>query len=197
MHGLAGTNPRRCKYHKRASPNTQVSRLHAVYKKYLGPKLSEAIAQATGVSPDEQVAVYHEIALLREMAGQHVALFSAAYESGNVNATLAAGELMREALAVVVDTCSKAAKIQEKQRDQFSIHDLKYVVDQLMIIHSSIAKDQPELAKAFADAVEKELILPTASKGVSVLPGDTDEIIRSVVDFDAEIPLYEPGSDDD
>lgn len=175
-----------------------------MYKKYLGPTLAQAVREATGVDPDEQLAIYHELALMREHTGQFVKMYSAAIESrtqalasGNTEAIAKAegavanaGEMMANALNVVTDVCVKATKIREKQKDRFSIHDLKYVIDKIQAIHyKMVGKEHPELVKAFAEAIEQELVLPSAGdRGTSLHPDDTAR------DFDSSVPFVR-GSD--
>lgn len=174
-----------------------------VYKQKLGPKLKTMVEQATGIDPDEQIAVFEELALMRSHASNFVAVYSAAYEAAEAVATNAAatpeqkaaasarltsaGQLMTEALQIVTDTCAKATKIQTQLKDRFSIHDLKFVIERIMMIHFSVAKDYPELVEAFAKAIDEELKLPqSGSTGTSLHPDDTAR------EFDASVPLVDP-----
>lgn len=179
-----------------------------MYRKHLGPTLSAAVEAATGIDPDEQVAVFHELALLREYAGQFVAMYSAAVENdvvvkANPDSTSeqraraqanlsAAGSMMSEALNMVTDVCTKAAKIREKQKDRFSVHDLKYVIEKIQVIHHRlIGKEHPELARSFADALNGELTLPSGAgdKGTELHPDDTAR------EYDSSIPYVEDDDD--
>lgn len=200
--GLKGTEPPLCPMHggrqkqKAQKGWTRKDRLPYVYKKYLGPKLTEAVELATGIDPDEQTAVFHELALLREWAGPFVGMYSAAVEANNAKMMQETGLVMKEVLSEVVDVASKAAKIQEKQRDRFSIHDLKYVIDKIMLIHFSVCGDEHrDIAEKFAKAIEEQLTLPANSAstdpGTRLSPDDTARA------FDATVPYVADDDDDE
>ena len=213
--GINGTSPPLCRKHGgRNRQNAQKKRLNAstrhqlpmLYRKRLGPTLQRAVAEATGVDPDEQVAIYSELALLREYAGQFVAMYSAAVEAQEAaiaagdaakiakiqSHVTSAGSMMAEALTQVTDTCSKAAKIADKQKDRFSIHDLRWVIDKILIIHHRVVgKEHPELARAFAKSLEQDLELPHSSdRGTELHPDQTarqyDDSVPYVEDFEDE-----------
>lgn len=160
-----------------------------MYKKYLGPKLTEAVELATGIDPDEQTALFSELALLRDFAGQYVALYSAAREAGNLNAIQLTGEAMKEALESVAGVCEKANRLHDKQKDRFSIHDLKYVVDKIMLIHYSVCGDEHrDLAEKFAQAIEQQLTLPSHNNADKPTDLHPDETAKA---FDALVPYVE------
>lgn len=212
--GLTNTDPPLCRFHggrqrKRAQTRNghyTAQQLPMIYKKRLGPTLKKAVEEATGVDPDEQVAIYSELALLREYAGQFVGMYSAtvesqvaAEESGDAakiakaqERVTAAGMMMAEALTHVTDTCAKAAKIADKQKDRFSIHDLRWVIDRILMIHHNVVgKNQPELARAFAKALEEQLELPNSTdRGTELHPDETarqyDESVPYVEEFEGE-----------
>ena len=130
------------------------------YQRYLGPTLTEAVKNATSVDPDEQAALYDELALMREYAGGFVALYSASVESKDPKAIMMTGVAMKDALESVASICDKAGKLQAKAKDRFSIHDLKHVIDKIMVIHARVFRNHPKLVQVFADAIAAELIIP-------------------------------------
>lgn len=169
-----------------------------MYKDKLSPKLQAAVAMMTSADPDEQVAVFQEIALMRTHASTFVQLYSAvhekhekALESGDTEKITKsqsqltnAGEMMCDVLQRVAETCSKAARVQATLKDRFSLHDLKYVIDRIIAIHWSVCgSTHPEIAEAFIKALDAELQLPTAqAQGTDLHPDDTAR------EFDASVP---------
>lgn len=194
--GLIGTNPPLCPMHggvqrQRAQAGTYViitRNLPQVYKRHLGPKLKDAVEQALGVDPDEQVSLYHELALMREYAGQYVAIYSAILEATGLDPVKraemieVAGAGMKNALLDVAAICEKAGRLQEKSKERFSVHDLKFVIDKIMMIHYKVAGNQPELVRAFADAIDQQLTLPgKGDQGTDLHPDETAAMFDSFV----------------
>jgi hypothetical protein len=208
--GMVGTDPPRCRRHwGRLNKNARkgarsVQRVPYVYKKFLGPKLTEAVKEATGVDPDEQTAIFTELALIREYAGNFVKLYSAVIELPEDNTKkaeliLATGAQMQAALEAVSEVASKAAKIQDKQKGRFSIHDLKYVIDKIMLLHHQVCgKEYRHLAIKFAEAIDKELRLPgTGDQPSSLHPDETARAYDATVPFVPEHISRNTSEDED
>lgn len=163
------------------------------YSKHVTKTLAEAITEHTGLDPDEQVSLYEELALMRHVAGNFVKLYGAAVESGNMQAINIAGAGMSEALSNVEKVCSSAAKIQTKQRDRFSVHDLKFVVNRLTrILYEVCGPEHEDIARRFKVMVDEHLVLPTGyQQGTTTMPDET------VQDLDSTIPFVDEDDEDD
>lgn len=157
------------------------------YTKHITKTLAEAINEHTGLDPDEQVSLYEELALVRHAAGQFVKLYGAAIETGNIDTIALAGQGMSEALVNVEKICSSAAKIQTKQRDRFSVHDLKFVVNRITrILYEVCGDEHKDIAVRFKEMIDQHLVLPTGyQQGTDLKPDET------VTDLDATIPFVE------
>lgn len=167
------------------------------YDQHLSPKLLAVVSAMQQRDPHEQISVYTELALMRENAGHAVALYSAAREAHDNNPTeqsqqrvISAGAIMAEALDSVVDTCAKAAKIGEKQKERYSIHDLKYIIERMLVLHGNMLqeldldeKTRDQINDSFQELVSRDLVLPDeASQGTTLTPDMTAR------EFDASIP---------
>lgn len=163
------------------------------YAKHVTKTLAEAITDHTGLDPDEQVSLYEELALMRHVAGNFVKLYGAAVESGDTNSISIAGLGMSEALSNVEKVCSSAAKIQTKQRDRFSVHDLKFVVNRITrILYEVCGPENEDIARRFKLMIDQHLVLPTGyQQGTTTLPDET------IQDLDNTIPFVEEEDEDD
>ena len=180
-----------CKFHggrmARTSSNgvskQKKTKLPAVYGKFLTKTLHDALEDQLGIKPSEQLQVLEELALLRDFAGQTVALYAAARDSGKSNAVMATGAMMSEMLQKVARMSETAAKISSATSDQYSIHDLQYIVLQLVhILYRTCGPVNEHIAVEFERRIATELVLPKSPEGVTYQPHE------DVSDMDATIP---------
>lgn len=175
--------------HRLINGNAQMSRW---YKKVVGPKLSEAIKEAQLASPDEQLAVFEELALMRESASQFVGIYSKLLEDQAPAETLAVAALaMQNALKEVVEVCSKATKAHEKMR-QYSAHDIENIIAQFTSFLWEVNGDEHRhLTLALLQLMKERLVLPSTGK---VEPTDlgVDDTAR---EMDMSVPFV-PGAED-
>src|SRR5262249_51777928 len=112
-----------------------------IYRHYLRKTLSHAVSELCAMPPNESLQVFEELALMRDAAGQAVALYGVARDIANAkpddiqarrNAVEAAA-IMREALMQVVKVVDRAASINSQAKDKVSVYMLQHFVDQIVI----------------------------------------------------------------
>jgi hypothetical protein len=139
------------------------------YKRALTESLEAALSEHTAMKPDDQLALFEELALVRESASAHVKIYAAALETGKQDTILAAGELMALSMQRVAEMCKAAASVNSTQKDKFSIHDLNYIIEQIVRISYDCFKDE-DLVNVFAHRVRTELQLHEKDRGTSITP---------------------------
>lgn len=165
------------------------------YSSVLGPKLKAVVEELTSRPAHEQLDVYEELNLIKTTGMQAVALYSAALESGNAEATMSASLLMRDALSFYIDCASKVAAMEDRAKDKVSVHTVSMIMGQVTrIMHRVCGEEHRELAEEFARLVQEEVRLPSTgdSTGTSLTP-DMD-----VVEMDHTVPgLPDAGVEDE
>ncbi len=161
-----------------SAAKSRLSKLPPLYRKVISKSLHDALEEQLGVKPSDQLSILEELALMRDFASQSVALYSAARESGKPDAVMMAGSMMVELLKTVSKTAEQAAKITSQTSDNYSIHDLQYVVNQLVhILHRCVPEGSEHIAMEFEAKVKEQLVLPNQPEGVVSEPHhDVDEI---------------------
>lgn len=151
------------------------------YSKYLTRTVQEAVEEALAVSPREQLQLFEELALMRDLAGQAVALYSAARETGKAEVMMQAGMLMQQHLKEVIATCESAARIDAAAKDKVSVHTLHHFVDQLVRVAFETFGDTDK-AREFEFAIRTQIKLPSSGvNGTDITPDqDVTEMDRSV-----------------
>lgn len=152
--------------------------------------------ETLALDPDEQLAIFEELALVRSYAVQFVRLYSLACEKHDADPTdknleivFSAGQAMSGVLAQVSEMADKAQKIAAKQKERFNIHDMYHVVDAIVVlVHEACGTENKHIAEALAQKISTQLKLPSghgeaADKGTSTR--SSDEVAK---DFDDSIP---------
>lgn len=141
------------------------------YSRNLSKSLAEALEASLAQKPDDQLALFEELALVREHANNSVKLYSMALDKGSPDAVMAAGELMCIHMKQVADVCAVAAKVHNDQKDRFSIHDLNYIIEQITRISYDCFSHLDEAAVInFAKTVREQLQIAQENKGTSSTP---------------------------
>jgi hypothetical protein len=195
---MKGTNY--CPFHggksllKRKYKSTKVIRdiakMPVVYRKYLNKTLNDALEAQLGVKPSEQLQILEELALLRDFAGQSVAVYSATREAaeknpGHNDKVMAAGAFMAECLGRVSKMAEAAAKITSSTSNVDSIHDIQYIVFQIIrIMYQVCGPNNEQLAIEFERRVHRDLVLPKTPEGT------TKEPHHDVEDMDSSVPKF-------
>ena len=167
----------------------------------LNPKLAALVKAELDRDPDEQLAIYEELALMRVHTADYVALYSDAVEAeqiardaGNFEALrlaqdrrVRAGALMSESIQRITEACAKATKIQNAQKDRFSIHDIKFILLHIQRICSTVVgAESPYLAEKFIRVIEEDLSIPRIS---AIDRGTQLSIDETAIHFDASVPV--------
>lgn len=167
----------------------------------LNPKLAERVKEELDRDPDEQLAIYEELALIRVHANDYVKMYSDAVEqehyaqeSGDLerihiakDRRVRAGALMAESIQNVTEVCAKAVKIQNAQKDRFSIHDIKFILLHIQRICATVVgAESPYLAEKFMRVVEEDLSIPRIS---AIDRGTQLNIDETAIHFDQSVPL--------
>lgn len=136
---------RTCQYHGGRRGTYTVNRVPRFYQRKMTAALKAVIAEHLDEDPDEQLSLFTELALMRDFAGQSVAMYSAALEVNKPDMINEAGQLMAMSLQRVADICKSAAAVHSTQKDKFSSHDLNYVIEQIIRISWDCFRDHPNL----------------------------------------------------
>jgi hypothetical protein len=167
------------------------------YSGVLKGTLKEYMDQATGQPPHEQLKIFDELNLVRHVNMQVVALYQAAYEAYTneqdskqkelrLQSLMQAGLMMRDCCDQVTQLADRAAKIESNLSGKVSVHDIGYVVNQIVRIMYRTVEEQgapPTLAVAFEQMVNDEVKLPgIVARGTLITPD------QDVLDMDSTIP---------
>jgi len=173
----------------------------ALYSKYYTKTLQAAIDEQLNRSPSEQLALFEELALVRESCGDAIKLWSALRdmtvppditdsaerkkrETELQSSRQIAGQLMVEALTQVTRIAQQAAIIEASGKDKYSIHTLKHFVQQIVgIAYETFEPDNRKLAEQFEAALHAKLKLPVSDAQGTTLTPDQDAI-----DMDQTVP---------
>ena len=153
------------------------------YSKHLTKTLKKALERSLKQAPSRQLSLFEELALMRDAAGQTVALYSGALESGNTELITAATMLMRDALNDVRTMCESASRIAAASDAVMPIHNMVFIVQQVTkIIYNVLGDEGQEQAEAIAQALNNELLIDTgAPTGVTLTPeSDVADMIDTV-----------------
>lgn len=163
------------------------------YRYMMSASLRKKMAEMQGQqSPLEQLGLFDELALMRQLAQGAVATWDAATCDENEDKKVpeqlkaAAGILMREALNDVAKMAEHVAKIEGMAADKLSIAQLGIVVDQIVhLAHEVFGQDDETLerCKIFSALVNERIKIPTLEvKGTSITPD------QDVMAMDATVP---------
>lgn len=183
----------KCKFHggavnknRKGKKKHVRKRLPVIYGKYLNKTLHDALENMLGIKPSDQLQCLEELALIRDFAGKSVAVYAAATESGKTEAIMAAGQFMTGMMVQVTNIAEKAAKISAATSDVYSIHDIQYIVTQLVgMLYKVCGDENDQIAIAFEKMVKEQLVLPRQPEGVLHEPH------QDVADMDSMVPRLE------
>jgi hypothetical protein len=150
-----------------------------VYAKYLSKELTRTLEEQLAVSPQEQLQLYEELALMREAAGQAVKLYSVAHEAARTQPentkrqelVVTASQIMAEALKNVQGICEAAARCEAQAKDKLSIHQLYFFINQIVHCIHEAAGGDVEFAERVVQAIKTGVKLPSfGPEGTAVTP---------------------------
>jgi len=163
------------------------------YRNHLTKSLAAALDDALNIDPQEQLSLYEELALMRDVAGQSVALYGitkdlAEKEPNEKNRArvFEAGQLMQGQLSEVVRICESAARV-ANTRGSISADQLSMFVAQMTRCAQDAFGDDPRVM-VFDQLVKKQIRIPVdgASGGTTITP-DLD-----AREMDSSVPEYVP-----
>lgn len=176
----------RCKTHhgarRRGQTTGRVDGLPVYYRKRLNPTLAEAVADALNVPNHEATDLYTELALMREGAGESVALYSAASQllaeqpNSEKAKTLVveAADCMSQNLRRVAELATTIVRNEAMSKDKLNIHTLHSVVDQITrLMFTVCGTEHQHLAEEFESRVKLDIVLPMVeAEGADLRPED-------------------------
>jgi hypothetical protein len=161
------------------------------YSKRLGPKLTAALEEMVSQPLQDQLSLFEELAIVREVAGQALELYSVAQEKipatapNRAEVLASAGMLLQSALENVRTMCKTAAEVNAAGKDKYSIHSLQDVAAQIVRMVTTCFGDRPEQLAEFDAMLTQQLRLPKAQADGTTLTPDMDAL-----DMDATIPAW-------
>jgi hypothetical protein len=167
------------------------------YKRYLKPALTRALDEMLNTSPTEQLALFEELALIRDAAGQIVAGYSDIRERLDAQpdneklkeAAIMSGALMRDALKEVITACESAARVQATSKESVSAAHLNFFVEQIVQCAYQSFGDDVKVDE-FIKRVRTQIRVPTNHvEGTTITP-DAD-----VIEMDETVPDEHQHSD--
>lgn len=153
------------------------------YSAFLKTTLKKAVARSMRASPAHQLSLNEELALVRHYAGQAVAMYGAAVETGRQELVAAAGTVMCEVLERVRAMCESASRLALATDDRVSVHNLAFVVNQVVhVVYKVLGDEDEDKAQAIAVALQEELLVDDGSpRGTTLTPeADAADMIDTV-----------------
>jgi hypothetical protein len=194
-----------CKFHfkwhtAQTNNNAPRSRRHAegndmarFYRNHLTKSLGALVDDALSINPNEQLQLYEELALMRDVAGQAVALYGISKDLAdkepnekNRSRVFEAGQLMQSQLSEVVRICESASRI-ANARNNISPDQLGHLVAQLKRCAQDAFGDDPRVL-TFDKLINEQVRVPMeGSTNGTMLTPDLD-----AKDMDGSVPEYVP-----
>jgi len=162
-----------CQFHggrQQLVTNARRLKLPGFYSRYLGPKLSERVAELMSRSHDDQVSLYEELAVARATACEALALAQPLFDSE------ASVKLSAETKALMVQTLSQAmssvkelvlaaSRVEKDADDKVSLKVVNLIVQQIVVTISEVCgAEQLPLAEAIAKAIDERVRVPLSDK---------------------------------
>lgn len=163
-----------CQFHGGRSQRVITSHrrriLPGFYSKYLGPRLSERVAELMGKSHDEQVSLYEELAVARATACEALALAQPLFDAEQST------KLKPETKALMVQTLNQAmngvkelvlaaSRVEKDADDKVSLKVVNLIVQQIIVtINETCGTEQAPLAEAIAKAIDDHVCVPLSDK---------------------------------
>jgi len=169
-----------CQFHGgRGNSRTRTDHLPAFYAKRLTKTLQAAIEEQLEQAPHEQLQLFEELALMRVYARDAVILYNAAVDKGSEELRLSAGALMAQVLGDVAKMCQSASNVSLAGKDKVSIHNIEYVVGQIVRILYQTLDDED--AQRVEERIRSDLKVYDQT-GTTITPD------QDVLAMDATVP---------
>ena len=145
-------------------------KLPPFYSKYLGPKLSQRLAELLARPHDEQVALYEELAVARATACEALKLAQPLFdEEQSKKLNSETKSLMMQTLGQAMDGVKEmvlaCSRVEKDADDKVSIKVINLVVNQIILaINDVCGTENVALAEAIAAAIDNRVRLPLNDK---------------------------------
>lgn len=154
------------------------------YSRFLSKSLKQVLEEQLN-APDPLADLSEELVLMRECAGQAVALYDTALQSRDAEVKNSAAMVLRDALKDVADLAVRHSAIIEKQSGKFDVQHLAHVSNTICkLAYEVFGELAPELAEEFVHKLPNIIRLPEKD-GTKSTPD------QDVSDMDDTIPSYE------
>lgn len=170
-----------CYFHggHKGNAGTNTVHLPMFYSKVLTGTLFEYVQQGLDKPVVEQLQVMEELLLYKTTLLPAVALYNAAFNSGNAEAIANATVLIRDGVAGLADLVHTVSKIRANEKGSISIHNLVEITNQLVRIIYDTAPDDVarEIERKVRDKVK---IAYSQSEGTTITPDQVDDTILAM-----------------
>jgi hypothetical protein len=148
------------------------------YAVHLTKTLAEAIEDSLALSPNEQLNLYEELALMRAVAKDACEVYDLCRTPEQKSE---GGVILRSAIKEVIATCEAAARVQAQAKDKLSIHNLSFVLAQVVQCAWKAFGDDIEKVQEFERLIRDTVKMPEAG-------GTTRTPDQDVVEMDDSVP---------
>lgn len=150
------------------------------WSKKLRGSLLDVVEEALKEDPTDAVELYAELAIVRQTSLDITLMYEAALsDPEKAKALPALGAAVRECMDDIGRMVKLIADLEEKRADKLSVHNIHYVVNQIVrIAHETFGGDE-QLGEVFRKAVIDKL--KVESKGTTLTPDQDAEAMDATV----------------
>jgi hypothetical protein len=162
--------------------NDRIPTLPVAYSKYLSESLNERLKSLEQGTPVELLDMTEELKLAKTTIHDAAQFYDAALMAGDIavddkaklaalQASLAAGQLMRDVIAQVGDIAEQAATVMGQAKEFYSVQNIPLMISQIITaIRDEIGDDTPEKVMRIAERI-REIRMPSAGpQGTDITP---------------------------
>lgn len=158
------------------------------YSKKLNGSLKRFVEDALEQPAHQQLQLYEELAMTRDLAGRMAAMYEAACDlpdqgpsaEHKLRAVMTCGSSMQQALAHVADLATRISAIERNASDKISAGQMAFIVAQIVrIAYESMPE---EYARCFEENMRAKIRVQTGPQGTSITPD------QDAMEMDATIP---------
>lgn len=166
----------------------RINTLPRFYRNRLSQTLNSFVDACLDTSPQEQLALFEELAIARDMCGKALEDWDKIKNlSPEQRATLGEQKysllletmeaLARQAMTYVQETSKSATYVYTAAKDKLSIHNLQAVVNQITrLAYTALGPENEHLAKKFDELIQREVRVIETNDGTALTP-DMDAML--------------------
>lgn len=146
----------------------RVDQMPSVYSEAMKGTLLDAVNRLINEPKEDQFNFREELALCRHSAIEVVKKYNAAIEANDAKKALSVGMLMRETMAEIINLGDKVASIEARGKDIITLHDLNFIVNQLIGEVYNVLGETPEgmrWARAIEQGFRTNVRMPGSGSG--------------------------------